>query len=226
MALENGLITKLTPGERNIYSTDYFSGDYNQTLFIKKSVDDGSGKDKYYLQLYSIINGVPTMQGFLYFYLDIKNSACYFIGMKVPEEYRNLNIGSLLVSAWIDFCLNYNIDYIGVNHKQNKPFLLYMLKTYGFDVFDLSQYKTRKDVISICRSVDFDDITKYLMFKDEHHQKNFMQTNSFKMDNYEVLDDMIGCFELDQVILPLQDLKRKPVDYFLQDKEYASYRAQ
>lgn len=225
MALGEGLITKLDFGERKVFSTDYFSGDYNQTLYIKKSVDDGSGRDKYYLQLYTLINGEPVMQGFIYFYLDFKNSACHFIGMRVIEQYRNLNIGSLLVSVWIDFCLNYGIEYIGVNHKQNKPFLLYMLKKYSFDVFDLNLYKTRSDVITICRSVDLKDTTKYLMFKDKRHQKNFIQTNSFKADNYKVIEDLLGCYDLDQVILPLQDIRRNPVDYYLQDKEYAAYES-
>jgi hypothetical protein len=216
---------KLHKGDRKLYSEGYFSGDFNQDVYIKKSVDDGSHKDKYYLELYSNINGIYTLQGYVYFYLNKENKTSYFIGVKVIEEYRNLNMGSLLISLWLEFCLNNGFEYLGVNHKQRKPFLLYMLKTYAFDVFDLNLYNTRNDVISICRSIDFDDNTKYLMFKDEHHQKNFMQTNIFRSDNYKIVDDLIEQYEIGKVILPLQNITRNPVDYYLKDKEYASYRA-
>ncbi len=226
MACNRELITNLNFGEKKIYSLDYFSGDYNHTLYLMKSNDDGSGRDKYYLQLYTIINGVPTLQGFIYFYLNEQYNSSHFIGMRVPEEFRNLNIGSLLMSLWIDFCLNYDYNYIGVNHKQNKPFLLYMLKQYSFDVYDLSLYDSRLDVIYIHRAIDLSDTTKYLTFKDKRHEKTFTQTNSFKMDNYKIVTDPFSVYETGKVILPLQNIKRNPVDYYLKDKDDAALRAE
>ena len=219
------LISKMQHGEKKLYDDNFFSGDYNQEIYLKKSFDDGSHKDKYYLEVYSKINGIYVMQGYIYFYLNKENRACNFIGMRVVEEYRNLNIGSLLVSSWIDFCLNNNYEFIGVHPKQKKPFILYMLKTYGFEVFDTNMYNTRSDVISICRAIDLDDTYKYLKFNNERHQRNFMQTNIYKSDNYKIVDDVFDVFELDKVIFPLQDITRKPADYYLQDKDYASERA-
>lgn len=219
------VIDNLEHGVKKLYDDNFFSGDYNQEMYIMKSVDDGSHKDKYYLEVYSNINGVYTMQGYIYFYLNVKDNSCSFIGMRVVEEYRNLNIGSLLVSAWIDFCLNNGYEFIGVHPKQKKPFLLYMLKTYAFDVFDKNMYKTRNDVISICRGIDIDDNNKYLMFKNERHQRNFMQTNIYKSDNYKIIDDLDEAIEIDKIIFPLQDVTRHPADYYLQDKDYAGYRS-
>ena len=155
-------------------------------MYLKQSADDGSHKDKFYLELYSNIDGKNIMQGYIYFFLDLNTRSCNFIGMQVLEKYRNLNMGSLLISAWINFCLNNGCEYIGVHPKQKKPFLLYLLKTYSFDVEDLSDYKKRSDVITICRSVDLEDTTKYLLFKDERHQRNFMQTNICARNEYKI----------------------------------------
>jgi len=219
-------IEKLQQGEKKLYHSNFFSGDYKQDMIIMKSKDDGSHKDKYYLELYSYVNGIYTMQAYIYFYLELRERTCYFIGMKTEEQFRNCNMGSLLISAWLDFCLNNGIEYIGVNNRQRKPFILYMLKTYAFDVEDLTEYSKRSDVISICRNVDNSDKTKYLLFRDDNHEKNFKQTNIYKSDNYIALDYLDGHYVLDDVIFPLQDITRHPADYFLTDKEYAGFRSQ
>ena len=72
------------------------------------------------------------------FYLDKENKTSEFIGIGVAPEYRDLNIGSFLIASWIDLCLNNGYDFLGANKKQRKPFLLYLLKTYGFEIFDKS----------------------------------------------------------------------------------------
>ena len=218
-------IESLNQEDKKIYYNNFFSGDYNQDMYLKKSEDDGSHKDKFYLELYTTINGVKVMQGYLYFYLDLESRSCHFIGMKVLDEYKNLNMGSLLISAWINFCLCNGCEHIAVHPKQRKPFILYLLKTYSFDVKDLSQYKTRSDVITICRSVDLDDTTRYLMFRDERHQRNFLQTNICRSDDYKIAVDPIGLYPLGEVIFPLQDITRNPVEYILQDKSYARYKS-
>ena len=99
-------------------------------------------------------------------------------------------------------------------------------KQYSFDVYDLSLYDSRLDVIYIHRAIDLSDTTKYLTFKDKHHEKTFTQTNSFKMDNYKIVTDPFSVYETGKVILPLQNIKRNPVDYYLKDKDDAALRAE
>ena len=60
-------IEKLQQGEKKLYHSNFFSGDYKQDMIIMKSKDDGSHKDKYYLELYSYVNGIYTMQAYIYF---------------------------------------------------------------------------------------------------------------------------------------------------------------
>ena len=217
-------LENLDAGSKVLYSTGYFSGDYNQDLFIKKSIDDGSNKNKFYISACSSINGQLRQQGYLYFYLDYKTKSSYFIGIKVNPEYRNLNIGSFLVASWIDLCMNNGYDFLGVNEKQRKPFLLYLLKTFGFEIFDRSLYDSRPDVISIYKNIDLDDKRKFLLFRDSKHENVFMNTNIYKADNYEIIhsdDDMIL---LDKIIMPLQSMKRNQVNYQLFDEDLAKVK--
>ena len=210
-----GYLDNLQESERSLYSDRFYSGDYSQSLYLVKARDDGSHKDKYYIWATTMIGGREVKQGHIYFYLDHENKMSSFIGVKVVDEFRNLNIGSLLVSSWIDICLNSGYDFLGVHEKQRKPFLLYLLKTYGFDVLDQSLYSTRRDVISICRSVDFDDKRKLLLFRDSKHQRAFEGMKLTKTDNYEIIHDLDGCIYLDDVIMPLQSIKRDNVPYYL-----------
>ena len=87
---------KLDTRIKTTYSTDYFSGDYNHEIYLMKANDDGSHRPKYYLRAVTNINGVEVIQGYLYFYIDYDTKTSEFIGIKVHEEFRDLNIGSLL----------------------------------------------------------------------------------------------------------------------------------
>lgn len=218
------IIERLQEGDKKVISNNFFSGDFRQDLVLKKSKDDGSHKDKYYLELYSKVNGLYRQQAYIYFYLDYKNKTCYFIGMKTEEEFRGLNMGSLLISVWIDFCLNNGIEYLGVNSKQRKPFLLYMLKNFTFDVENIEDYNTRNDVISLYKGNDFYDNSKYLLFRDENHEKQFKHNNTFKDDNYVVLDYITNEIFLTDIIFPIQNITRNPAEYYLKDKEIAAKR--
>ena len=60
----------LEEDKKVLYSTDYFSGDYNHEFYIKKAIDDGSNKPKFYIRIYTRINGKLVSQGYIYFYLD------------------------------------------------------------------------------------------------------------------------------------------------------------
>ena len=221
-----GLIENLEEGDRKIYSTGYYSGDYNQDLYLMKANTDESNKPKYYINVFSKINGEIVEQGSMYFYLNYEEKTSYFIGIKVKEQFRNLNIGSFLVASWIDLCLNNGYDFLGVNAKQRKPFLLYLLKTYGFEILDKSLYESRPDIISICRNIDFTDKNKYLLFKNSKHEEIFKKTNVFKFDNYRIIHSKEGMIFLDNIILPLQSRKRTQVDYELRDRLLAETKTE
>ncbi len=216
----------LEEDKKVLYSTDYYSGDYSHELYIKKSIDDGSNKPKFYIRAYTRINGELVPQGYIYFYLDYENKTSNFVGVKVLDEFRNLNIASLLISAWIDLCLNNGFDFLGLNRKQRKPFLLYMLKTYGFEVPNKKLYDKRDDVITICKSKNPEDLSKMLMFKNPKHEFNFVHTNVYKTDNYVIIHNDKDIIMLDHIILPLQDSNTNPIDYTLTDYDFAKARTQ
>lgn len=216
-----GKLESLEIGNRTLYSTDYFSGNYNQELYLKRSVDDGSNKPKFYISAFTNINGKLKEQGYLYFYLDYETKKSYFIGLSVSNEYRNLNIASLLISNWIDLCLNNGYDFLGVNKKQRKPFLLYLLKTYGFEILNTSLYDIRNDVITICRNINLNDKRKFLLFKDSKHEKTFVGTNIFKNDNYKIIHNCNNIIKLDKIILSFQSAQNQDLNYELLNHDLA-----
>lgn len=218
-------LINLTEGEKKLYQDGFYSGEFNEDLYIKRSIDDGSNKPKYYISVYTKINGLLRQQGYLYFYLDYENKQSNFIGIKVEKEYRNLNIASFLIATWIDLCMNNNYK-LGINEKQRKPFLLYLLKTYGFEILDTSLYETRPDVITVCRSLDFSDKRKMLLFKDPKHEDNFIKTNVYKEDNYEIIHSGNGIIMLDNIILPLQNMNKNSIHYELLDEIMAEYKVE
>lgn len=209
-----GILQRLDIGDSILYSSNYFSGNYNHDLYIKRVISNEGEKPKYYINLFTKINGEWIRQGYLYFYLDHDYKISEFIGVNVRNEYRNLNIGSFLIASWIDLCLNEGYDFLGANKKQKKPFLLYLLKKYGFDIFDKSLYLSRNDVITICKSKS-DDKAKFLLFKDKDYEKRFILTNVFKEDNYKAVENKNEVVLLDDVIVTLQDHTRQNFQYFL-----------
>lgn len=214
-------LEKLDQNKKALYTTGYFSGDYNQELYIKRANDDGSNRPKYYLIITTTISGEQIQQGYLYFYLDFNTKTSYFIGLKVQQEYRNLNIGSLLIANWIDLCYNNGYNFLGVNAKQRKPFLLYLLKTYGFEIIDKSLYEIRQDVISIYKNPQPNHNEKLLLFKNKNHEEIFMKTKIYKADNYKIIHTTDNIILLDNIILPLQNRKKNQVNYELLDQNLA-----
>lgn len=213
-------LEQINNGFKLLYSEEYFSGPYNHNIYLIRANDDGSNKPKFYIRATTIINGIEIIQGYLYFYLDFENKTSSFIGVKVLEEFRDLNIGSLLISVWIDLCLNNGIDFLGTNRKQRKPFLIYLLKTYGFEIFDKSLYKTSDDVISICKRDN--DTSKLLLFRNSKLERDFKSTNIFEIDNYQIIKSLEGVNHLDDVIMPLQNSSIKNISYDLNDYNKAN----
>ena len=126
----------------------------------------------------------------------------------------------------INLCLNNGFDFLGLNRKQRKPFLLYMLKSYGFEVKNKKLYDKRDDVITLCKSMDKEDLSKILIFKSPKHEFNFIHTNIYKSDNYVIRHDDNGLLILDHIILPLQDSIVDPVEYKLLDYDFAKAKTE
>ena len=207
--------------KKYLINNSFFCGDYNQELYLKKSIDDGSHKPKFYITIYAKISNQSIMQGYLYFYLDYYTKTSSFIGLKVLSEYRNANMGSFLIASYINLCMNNGYEILNINPKQRKPFILYLLKTYGYEVNNLNLYEERNDVISICRRNESNDLTKLLLFKDLKHELSFMSTNAYKFDNYQIIHNKDNIIILDRIIMPLQNASLNPINYELIDKEKA-----
>lgn len=214
--------------ERELYKTGFFSGDYNQDLYIKKAEVDQKDIPTYFL---SACSSKGEVQGYIYFNLDMLKKESKFIGIKVEPQYRNLNMASFLVSSWIDMCLNNGYEMLGMNDRQRKPFFIYMLKKYQFEVPDLSLYETRPDIVAICRSDSFSDKAKYVLFKSPHEEKKFAESKIIRSDNYSIVhpeepvDIKVGnklrnlsgenLRIVDRIILPLENFRRNPANYRL-----------
>lgn len=123
------------------------------------------------------------------------------IGTGVNPEYRNKGFASLLASLWTWICMDNNFYEYVTNKKQRKPFLIYLLKLYGFEINDIMDYETSRNTIFICRDSLSKD--KCLYFKDTNEAKNFNKSNISKHDNYRILSSLDGedIEVLDKVIL-------------------------
>lgn len=189
------------PFDRNVLYRDNFEyKGCNQSLYFQKTLFKANEKIQYFIKSFISDNGTFVCQGYIYFYLNFESKTSDFIGVYVKDEYRNSGLASLLVASWIDFCLNNGFDFLGTNKKQRKPFLLYLLKTYGFEIIDETIYETSPYTIHICKS-DFDN-TKYLLFKSEKTQNYFMQGKIAKEDNYFAISQLQpGMSYLDSVLL-------------------------
>lgn len=186
--------------------------DFNQKLYIEKSFCKQTNSDQYFIKAYKLENDCLICQGYIYFYIDKKNKSSTYIGTKVKEEYRNKGVASLLTSSWIKFCLDNDIYNLNTNKKQRKPFLLYMLKTYSFELDDVNKYASSKFNIHICKKED--EFIKYLFFENLRQKENFMRGKIYLADNYQVLDEM------DQNTQKLDTILLSNI-YYVQDNDFA-----
>lgn len=194
-------IIESMPYDKNIlYDDSYQYNGLRQRIYIQKSYMSINKGNQYFFKSYILKGNELICQGYIYFYLNKENRTSDFIGAYIKPEYRNGGLASLLVSIWIQFCLNNGYNFLGTNKAQRKPFLLYLLKTYGFEIMDSTIYQTNPNVIDICKSEI--DNTKYLLFKNQKQKISFLRGNIAKGDNYSVIDSLSDNIHyLDSVIL-------------------------
>ncbi len=124
------------------------------------------------------------------------NSASY-IGTYVNPMYRGEGVAQLLNATWISFCLENDIEVLKTSRHQRKPFLIYLLKGYSFEISNLTKYAGRS--IHICRRDE--DLKKYLLFESMQQRKLFEASKISEHDNYEILDSLGDARILDRVLL-------------------------
>lgn len=157
--------------------------------------------DHYFIKIYKRTeNKDYKCQGYIYFYLDFFKRDSKFIGMYVNPEYRNEGLAQLLISYWITFCLDNGLYDLKTARKQRKPFILYLLKKFKFELLNINTYETAPNTISICR--EGSNPAKCLYFKNPLQAETFKQGKISHGDNYIILDQLtIDTEVLDQVLL-------------------------
>lgn len=185
---------------KNLLINTFYDQEIIQKIYLSKSFFKELQKDQYFLKIYELIEGKIINQGYIYFYLDNLKKESQMIGMYVKPEYRHKGLASLLIASWITFCLNHNIENLITYKRQRKPFILFLLKRFSFELNDKNQYLISPDTIYICQKENSQ--IKYLLFKNSKHKLNFQKGKIIQQDNYEILD----CFNpnipvLDQVML-------------------------
>ncbi|MCM1052998.1 MAG: GNAT family N-acetyltransferase [Ruminococcus sp.] len=175
-------------------------------ICLEKSFFKCQNLDQYFIKIY---DKDMHCVGYIYFYLDFNTKDCRYIGMYVKDAYRGLGFASLLMSYWLNICIDNDFYSCNTNKKQRKPFLLYLLKTYGFEIPDTSLYITSPHLISIYK--DLDSTEKCLLFKNERQAETFRQGTIMDGDNYQIISSpSLSHIHLDDVLLThkyaLQDL--------------------
>ncbi len=188
-----------------------------QQLILSKTYCKPDNRNHYFITLYLVKpDGTYINQGYIYFFYHEQNKTIDFIGIFIKTEYRSKGLASLLVSTWIKLCLENDIIKLTTIQKQKKPFLIYLLKTYYFELKDATLYEKSKNVIHICRREN--SSAKFLFFENENQRDLFMTSKIFYTDDYQILDTLEEDTEkLDTVILSKK--------YFLQDEEGAYKKA-
>lgn len=184
-----------------------------QQISLTRCYCDADIYDRYYLRAKIVTKDYSVHDlGYLYFNIDSKTNKSKFIGVCVSEEYRNCGLASLLISSWIELCLDNGLEDLSTIPKQKKPFILYLLKKYSFELKDTNTYNTSDNVVYICKKENAHD--KFIMFRSPYKEANFRNSNIMKTDNYKIADPN----DKDIQILDTVSLYSP---YFQQDNEYA-----
>lgn len=207
------IMATLTSEYRALYNTCNFH-DLEQRIFFTKSYCPSNNQMQYFFHAYLHQGAKLINQGYIYFYINDNTST--FIGSFTNPEYRNEGINTLLISCWIKYCLDHDITILTTNKKQRKPFLVYLLKTFSFELKDISLYEINPFTIYICRKEN--DLNKYLYFKNAGQGRTFSQGKIMQRDNYKIIDTLSHDIEvLDQVLLS--------TPYYLSDENKAYNRS-
>lgn len=211
------LLQQLDYNDMKIINDDLMFQGSIQRTYIKKTRDSATKRDYYFIYLYKVNeNSDMNCQGYIYFYLNFDTKTSEYIGSYIKPEYRSKGLASLLTSSWIKLCLDYDINHLKTIRKQRKPFLLYLLKTYTFELQNISFYQISDSNIHIYRKDNSNE--KYLLFENQKQREIFQHGKIYREDNYNIIDEPSSSYEkLDTVILS----KR----YFLQDEETAYQKA-
>ena len=187
------------------------------TIYLIKTYSKGDKKDVFHLKLYCTLpSGETLCLGYLYFFISFQTNQSKFIGISVRSEYRNLGLSSLLASNWIKLCLDNSIEFLETIKTQRKPFLLYLLKKFSFELKNPSFYINDRRVITICKKENSD--AKCLLFKDKSFETEFAKSKIMVHDNYEIVPSLSqSVIRLDDVVISRQ--------YILEDKESAYQKA-
>lgn len=183
-----------------------------ERIYFSKSYFPMNNQDQYFFKMYRFNeNKKMVCLGYVYFYLDFENRKSTFIGALVKREYRGLGYSSVLTAYWIKFCLDNGFETIITYNRQRKPFLLYMLKKFSFEIEDELLYDISPHVIYICKNAE--NKNKCLIFRNKLEQQSFINGTIFKEDNYEVLDELSSGYQIvDRVLLSniyqMQDLEK------------------
>lgn len=182
-------------GEKLVLDEFLFNDELQKIILTKKATN---ARDNFILYSYSYDNMYnPSLQGYMYFSINLDNNSSSYIGTYVNPKYRNSGVAQMLNATWIKFCLDNGIEYLKTNIRQRKPFSIYLLKKYNFEIKDLDDYIDRS--IYICKRNQ--DDAKCLVFDSERQKKIFKASNIYKDDNYVVLDNTENVLVLDKVIL-------------------------
>jgi GNAT superfamily N-acetyltransferase len=175
-----------------------------QQVFIEKTFFEQLGVDQYFIKMFIKSNrGNLINLGYLYFCLDFEENISYFIGMYIQPKFRNNGLSTLLISIWLQLCLENGFCNFQTIINQRKPFIVYSLKRYGFDLKDLNQYESSKHRIYICEnSINPEDANKYLLFENDEQRGEFITSTIAEADNYRVFETLpLGFTVLDTILL-------------------------
>lgn len=178
-----------------------------QQIVLRKHQTNARCNYQFYCYLIDC-RGDKKLQGYMYFTLQSDTKSSNYIGTYVDYPFRGQGVAQLLHSNWIQFCLEHDFLHLKTQKRQRKPFALYLLKKYSFEINNIDYYLGQS--IHICQK---DDRRKYLFFDNKRQEYDFYHGKIYRGDNYLILDSMDGAIELDKVLLNYT--------YYLQDRDVA-----
>ena len=156
---------------------------------LQKSYFTKEKIDQFHISLFLAGPSICSNMGYIYFYLDPETKTSSYIGSYVKDEYRSMGLGSLLLSYWIKLTLDNGYEALKTIQRQRKPFPLYLLKRYSFDIQNPNEYLTSPNKIYICSKDN--DSTKYLIFQNAKQRATFTNGSIHKRDNYHIIPSSI-----------------------------------